>query len=184
MKEFKVTKRIGFCYGHRVPHHASKCRNVHGHEALLEVTVRGPLVPEGDKLSNEGMVMDFSAIKKTIEVEIVSKFDHRFIAAESDDGFRTVVGKAVITETLQTNELGRVYNVKDFGWVQEIKGVPTAENLACVCFDLLSARLNSHGAQIRVTKVRFWETPNSYAEYNGKDIQSAQRELSDANEDA
>lgn len=184
MKEFKVTKRIGFCYGHRVPHHASKCRNVHGHEALLEVTVRGPLVPEGDKLSNEGMVMDFSAIKKTMEVEIVSKFDHRLIVAESDDGLRNVIGRSVITETLQTNELGRVYNVKDFGWVQEIEYIPTAENLARVCFDLLSARLDSYGAKIRVTKVRFWETPNSYADYKGKDLLTAQRQLSDADENA
>ena len=75
-KHFSVAREIEFDYGHRVPNHGSKCRSVHGHRGKVEVTVCGPLVLEGAKAVDEGMVMDFSAIEAILKTEIHDKFDH------------------------------------------------------------------------------------------------------------
>src|SRR5207302_7072501 len=54
---YSVTRLIGFCYGHRLLNYSGKCRYLHGHNGLLEVTVK----KKG--LDRLGMVMDFSEIR-------------------------------------------------------------------------------------------------------------------------
>lgn len=157
---FTVTKSVEIDYGHRVPHHTSKCANVHGHRGKIEVTVRGPLAVDGR--SDEGMVMDFGDVKKALNEEIVSRFDHIFIIDRCDVKLLTLLN---IPGTANSrNTIGRVHYVDGFGHIQEVAGAPTAENLAFICFQLLSRRLNS--GQIAVVSVRFWETPTSVAEFS------------------
>ena len=57
MAPHKVTKTVDFCYGHRLMEYDGKCRNLHGHNGLLEVDL------EADSLDNLGMVMDFTKVK-------------------------------------------------------------------------------------------------------------------------
>ena len=164
--------------GHRVPHHASKCCNVHGHEIKVEATVSGPLVSEGTAEPDEGMVLDFGDVKAALQ-DIEKYLDHRFIMAASDMELATVLDLHIDDSTRFRNEIGWTYFVKGFGWIQEMQSVPTAENLAKLCFDLLSSRLNksqtiqnptdpalSWISTVRVESVRFWETPHSVAEYS------------------
>ena len=67
------TRRFQFCAGHRVHRHESKCRNLHGHNYVLFVTVTAP------ELDSLGRVIDFSIIKGLVGDWIDSKWDHGFI---------------------------------------------------------------------------------------------------------
>ena len=39
MKLHKVTKVIDFCYGHRLLKYDGKCKNLHGHNGVLEIDI-------------------------------------------------------------------------------------------------------------------------------------------------
>lgn len=165
-KHFSVTKSVEFDYGHRVPNHGSKCCNVHGHRGKVEVLVCGMLVPEGVKNSAEGMVMDFSRIKEVLTTEIHDRFDHRFLMAANDPmGARLKKAFRVLEEWMKDDTLGAIWYAEDFGWVHELPCVPTAENLAYHCYQLLTAKLNTE--TVKVAYVNFWETPTSVARYPG-----------------
>jgi len=64
----KITRIFEWAYGHKLNlSYLSKCSSYHGHNAIVHVEVEGPL-------NKEGMVMDFSLLKKMIE-EVT--FDHK-----------------------------------------------------------------------------------------------------------
>ena len=45
---------------------------------------------------------------------------------------------------------------------------PTAENLAAIVFETLAPHYHGHyGAELRLTRVRLYETPNCWADCNG-----------------
>ena len=163
METFTVTKYIEVDYGHRVPDHKSHCRNVHGHRAKVAVTVEGPLV-KGDGRSDNGMVLDFADIKRALETEIKDLFDHAFIMYRGDmelwDLMRPKSPRPDLFNSVATCV------VRGFGNVVLLDCIPTAENLAKVCFRRLSEVLNRPEADIKVLQVEFWETPNSVATYS------------------
>ena len=73
----RLTKRFTFEMAHALPAYEGKCHNIHGHSYKLFVTVEGtPLQQQG--ASNDGMVLDFSAIKNIVQQHIVEPFDHAF----------------------------------------------------------------------------------------------------------
>ena len=74
----EVTKRISFCYGHRLLKHPGKCSHYHGHNGLVEVTC------SKDKLNEQGMVVDFDEIREALKSWIDEKLDHRMILNEKD----------------------------------------------------------------------------------------------------
>jgi 6-pyruvoyltetrahydropterin/6-carboxytetrahydropterin synthase len=46
--------------------------------------------------------------------------------------------------------------------------IPTAENLAAIVFQTLAPHYHGHyGAELRLTRVRLYETPNCWADCNG-----------------
>ena len=55
---FRVTRRIDFCYGHRLLNYDGKCKNLHGHNGRAVISI------ESSSLDERGMVLDFSDIKK------------------------------------------------------------------------------------------------------------------------
>ncbi len=59
----------------------------HGHNYVLEVTVRGEVDPL------HGMVLDLKALKDIINREVIDVYDHRFINREVDS-FATIVPTA------------------------------------------------------------------------------------------
>ncbi|MBI4346428.1 MAG: 6-carboxytetrahydropterin synthase [Elusimicrobia bacterium] len=75
---YSVTRLIGFCYGHRLLGYAGKCRFLHGHNGLVEVTV------SSRRLDRLGMVMDFAEIKERLQRWIDAELDHRMILNEKD----------------------------------------------------------------------------------------------------
>jgi 6-pyruvoyltetrahydropterin/6-carboxytetrahydropterin synthase len=58
---FILTCRTHFDAAHFLPKYEGKCRNLHGHRWEVEVVL------ESEKLDQQGMVADFSLIKKTVD---------------------------------------------------------------------------------------------------------------------
>src|SRR3954470_23184406 len=79
---YVITKEIEFDAGHRVPLHASKCKNPHGHRYRVVAHIVGELITEGPE---SGMVRDFSIVKQALTENVHDKYDHGFIAHESDE---------------------------------------------------------------------------------------------------
>lgn len=73
-----VTRLIHFCYGHRLLQYAGKCRYLHGHNGLIEITMKG------HKLDKIGMVMDFEEIKQKVQKWVDAELDHKLILHEKD----------------------------------------------------------------------------------------------------
>jgi 6-pyruvoyltetrahydropterin/6-carboxytetrahydropterin synthase len=75
---YLVTKRIEFCYGHRLLDYDGICKHPHGHNASVEIDVRT------DSLDNRNMVVDFSDIKRIVKGWIDRELDHKMILRHDD----------------------------------------------------------------------------------------------------
>jgi 6-pyruvoyltetrahydropterin/6-carboxytetrahydropterin synthase len=75
---YLVTKRIDFCYGHRLLDYDGMCKHPHGHNAAVEVDVRT------DRLDTRNMVADFSDIKRIVKGWIDRELAHKMILREDD----------------------------------------------------------------------------------------------------
>jgi 6-pyruvoyltetrahydropterin/6-carboxytetrahydropterin synthase len=71
-----ITKQFRFEAAHSLPEHSGKCRNLHGHSYLLEVTVTGDVQTSG---SAAGMVIDFAELSDIVDREILSQWDHQYL---------------------------------------------------------------------------------------------------------
>lgn len=71
-----INKQFRFEAAHSLPKHDGKCKDLHGHSYLLEVTVSGEPIKNGSK---EGMIMDFSDLSAIVEKEIIEQWDHQFL---------------------------------------------------------------------------------------------------------
>src|SRR5688572_24693390 len=74
----RVTREIDFCYGHRLLNYSGKCRYLHGHNGRALITM------ESDHLDERGMVIDFSDIKRVMQVWIDEQLDHKMILHRDD----------------------------------------------------------------------------------------------------
>ena len=75
---YSVTKRIDFCYGHRLLDYDGICKHPHGHNAVAEIEVRT------ETLDNRNMVCDFSDIKRVVKGWIDRELDHKMILRRDD----------------------------------------------------------------------------------------------------
>ena len=75
---YSVTKRIDFCYGHRLLDYDGICKHPHGHNAVAEIEVRT------DTLDTRNMVVDFSDIKRIVKGWIDRELDHKMILRHDD----------------------------------------------------------------------------------------------------
>jgi len=75
---YSVTKRIDFCYGHRLLDYDGVCKHPHGHNAKVEVEVRT------GTLDKRNMVCDFSDIKRIVKGWIDQAFDHKMLLRHDD----------------------------------------------------------------------------------------------------
>ncbi|MEW5904954.1 MAG: 6-carboxytetrahydropterin synthase QueD [Pseudomonadota bacterium] len=143
----QITRRLEFDAGHRIPNHNSQCRHLHGHRYAIEITLSGEVVTT-EGVSEQGMVMDFSDVKRIAKERVVDVWDHAFIVYRHD--------KAVL-EFLQGMPGHKTV-------VLEV--VPTAENLARVAFELLDgAYQDTYGNHLQLERVRLYETPNNWADH-------------------
>jgi 6-pyruvoyltetrahydropterin/6-carboxytetrahydropterin synthase len=148
----QITRRLEFDAGHRIPDHQSQCRHLHGHRYAIEITLTGTVLNAAGNPEN-GMVMDFSRIKYLAKQHIVDVWDHAFLAFRGD----TTVVQLLATIPQHNTVL--------------LDAVPTAENLARIAFEILDPVYRaSYGNQLRLERVRIYETPNCWADAHRSDI--------------
>jgi 6-pyruvoyltetrahydropterin/6-carboxytetrahydropterin synthase len=75
---YSVTKRIDFCYGHRLLDYEGACKHPHGHNAVAEVEIRT------EQLDKRNMVADFTDIKHVVKGWIDRELDHKMILRHDD----------------------------------------------------------------------------------------------------
>ena len=76
-----VTKEFTFDAMHQLPNHNGLCKNYHGHTYIVHVTLTG-LINETEGSPSEGMVYDFSHLKRIFQKEIADKADHALLLRE------------------------------------------------------------------------------------------------------
>ena len=78
MSKIRITKKFRFEAAHALYGYDGKCKNIHGHNYKLFVTIIGkPISNQSDV--KFGMVMDFDDLKKIVKSEIINEFDHSVI---------------------------------------------------------------------------------------------------------
>lgn len=141
-----ITRRLEFDAGHRIPNHKSQCKHLHGHRYAIEVTLSGAIITS-EGISEQGMVMDFSDVKRIAKERLVDEWDHAFLVYRGD---------AIVCEFLAS--------LPDHKTVV-LDVVPTAENLAQTAFNVLDAAYHdTYGNHLRLERVRVYESPNNWAD--------------------
>ena len=143
----KIVKIIQWDMGHRVLNHRSVCKGIHGHRYKAEICLEGELIVDSG-LSEEGMVIDFSDIKKIAQKFIQNKLDHGFMVWNQDD------------------ELLNFFKHSKGHKLVVVPFTPTAENVAAYIFQKLKNEfLDKFKTGLHLHSVKLWETPSSYALY-------------------
>jgi 6-pyruvoyltetrahydropterin/6-carboxytetrahydropterin synthase len=75
---YYVTKRIEFCYGHRLLDYDGICQHPHGHNAIAEIEVGSR------ELDSRNMVCDFGDIKRIVKGWIDQELDHKMLLRHDD----------------------------------------------------------------------------------------------------
>ena len=75
---YSVTKRIDFCYGHRLLDYEGICKHPHGHNAVAEIEVQTAT------LDSRNMVCDFTDIKRIVKTWIDKELDHKIVLRHDD----------------------------------------------------------------------------------------------------
>ena len=141
-----ITRRLEFDAGHRILNHTSQCRHLHGHRYAIEITLSGKII-DTEGAAEQGMVMDFSEVKDIAKRVLVDHWDHAFLVYRGD---------RAVTEFLATLPGHKTV---------VLPLVPTAENLAAEAFRILDAAyLDTYGNQLKLARVRLYETPNNWAD--------------------
>jgi 6-pyruvoyltetrahydropterin/6-carboxytetrahydropterin synthase len=145
----RITRRLEFDAGHRIPDHKSQCRNLHGHRYAIEITLAGDIIGKSGDPAN-GMVMDFSEVKALAMQHLIEPWDHAFLVYAQD---HSVVGFLATLPGHKTVVLDCV---------------PTAENLAQLALRILrQVYRDTYGNHLHLERVRLFETPNCWADAIG-----------------
>ncbi|MCL2348484.1 MAG: 6-carboxytetrahydropterin synthase [Planctomycetaceae bacterium] len=131
---FTVTREFHFCYGHRLLDDNGKCAHPHGHNAKVQITLAAKT------LDGQGMVLDFSELKRIVGGWLDTHLDHRMVLAENDPLVPVLAG---MNEPMYL-----------------MTSPPTAENLAKLIFE----QVREQGYPVE--KVVFWETEQCFASYS------------------
>ncbi len=143
----RVTREFTFEMAHVLNNYDGPCRNVHGHSYRLFVTISGIPVHDSNNPKN-GMVMDFTELKKIVLEGVVNRFDHSVVVSNEYDNEKL--------------EMMR----RTFGNTVVVDYQPTCENLvagfAAIIIDSLPTGVKLHS-------LKLYETAKSYAEWFAED---------------
>lgn len=145
-----ATRKLEWDAAHRVMNHESKCATLHGHRYTAFITV------EAERLDSVDRVVDFGVVKQVIGAWIDHNWDHTTILNAEDvqmrEAFKLAHGRAPHRS------------------VVIVGGEPTVENLSMILLELSQKMLDNYigiipsHAELTVTRVRIYETPNCYAD--------------------
>lgn len=148
MAVIRLTKEFSFEAAHALDGYDGPCREIHGHSYRLFVTVAGrPVADPGNP--KYGMVMDFGVLKRIVNEQIVSRFDHAFVLRDSERG-------RAVRETLGER----------FSNIVVVDYQPTCENMLADFARRITSRLPEG---VRLHSLRLHETATSFAEWFAED---------------
>ena len=147
---YRICKVFEIESGHQLSKHPEQCRFPHGHSRRVEVVL------ESDRLDAHDMVCDFAVVKQAAR-QVVEAFDHAICVNTRDPMYAT---------------LRQAYGERVIGFEGED---PTTEVVARTLFERIRANLAAYaqhddaryplGTHVRLVRVRVWETPHGWAEY-------------------
>jgi 6-pyruvoyltetrahydropterin/6-carboxytetrahydropterin synthase len=134
-----IMRRIKFCAGHRLYKHGGKCEHFHGHNYVCDFFVTG------ETQDSVGRVLDFADLKARCKGWLDEHWDHSFLVSHEDDN---------AIEALRMVKPCRLF-IMPYN--------PTAENMAKYLLEVVCPKI-LEGSGSTATRVRIWETDESYAE--------------------
>lgn len=140
---FYLTKVFRVACGHRLRKHKGLCKNLHGHNLKIEVTVAR------DSLNENDMVIDFSDLK-TIVNNVLVHWDHAFFVNAKDE----------LPETLVNLEQAGTKMVR---FAED----PTSEILCAYLFSRLVEPLRAEYG-VDIMSVSIWENDDSKTTFTGR----------------
>jgi len=136
------TRKLEFDAAHRIIDHESKCKMLHGHRYVIEVTF------EAKELDNLGRIIDFGDVKEIFGSWVDENLDHNTILNIKDKK----LGENIANTTGQ-----KIYYLEEN---------PTAENIAKHLFNDIAPKLFKDFAA-KIVQIKIYETPNCSAQING-----------------
>lgn len=144
----RITKDFRFETGHALYGYDGKCKNIHGHNFKLSVTVTGSPITDKSH-SKYGMVIDFSDLKKIINEEIINVYDHA-----------TVFNK-------NTSHIEEANFLSSRGHkILEVDFQPTSEMMVLNFAKIIASKLPDN---IKLHSLKLQETDTSCAEWFASD---------------
>lgn len=143
-----ITRRFWFSYGHRVFQHESECANLHGHNATLFVTVKGPL-------DQQGRIIDFKELKSRVDPWLQKYWDHSMLWFKDDPVGQFLYGLSAVVHTAALDEIHRMKNF-------QCPFNPTAEEMCTYLAEKVIPDLLT-GTELQVVNVTMYETDNCSA---------------------
>jgi|APCry1669189883_1035261.scaffolds.fasta_scaffold35440_2 6-pyruvoyltetrahydropterin/6-carboxytetrahydropterin synthase len=150
MAKYRVCKTFTVESGHMLSKHPERCKYPHGHTRTVEVVV------SGDALDSHGMLVDFKALKLALN-DYIDRYDHSMAVNSSDP----------LLPSLKS-----LYPEDAFIVFEDLE--PTTEVIARDIYDYVASVLANgfqqehyriEPNQVRLERLRVWETPSSWAEY-------------------
>lgn len=140
---YKVFKRFKVPIGHRLSKHCGLCKNIHGHNLVIEVQL------STDNLNDNDMVIDFKDLKTYVN-DILEKFDHTTILNRND----TESGKFLEKAGFRVE------------YINALDRDPTAEVFSAYLYKRFQSIFCKAPFYLKVDFVRVWENDDSMAEYS------------------
>lgn len=138
----RITKEFKFEMAHALFGYDGLCKNIHGHSYRLWVTIKGSILKETNH-KKDGMVLDFSILKKIVKPDLIDKYDHSLV--------------------LNANSPHSNVDLSAFEKVFFLPYQPTSENLV---YDFAREIKDKLPNGIILQKVVLSETATSFAEWN------------------
>ena len=147
MATIRLTKEFRFEMAHALLGYDGACSNIHGHSYQLFVTVKGTPVHDS-KSPKDGMVVDYSVLKKIVTEQITSQLDHALVlnAAAPEDHLK---------------HLQKMYKN-----IALLPFQPTCENMLTYFAERIKKILP---AEISLHSMKLCETTTSFAEWFAED---------------
>ncbi len=144
----RITKNFDFEAAHALYGYDGKCKNIHGHSYKLSVCVLGKPIDDTAHIKN-GMVMDFSDLKRLVNNEIVAVFDHATVLNRQSPHIK-------LAETLEAHAHKIVL----------VDYQPTSENML---IDFAKKLKKGLPKNVTLHSLKLYETANSFAEWFASD---------------
>ena len=149
MEKIRLTKEFHFEMAHALWNYNGSCKSIHGHSYKLFITLIGSPVNQPNNPKN-GMVADFSEIKKWVKAPVLDQLDHALL----------------ISNDANPQDLSSVSQM--FDKLKIVDYQPTCENLL---IDIVKKVKPLLPANLDLHSVKLCETATSYAEWFAVDNQ-------------